>query len=99
MSAITPELITHVAHLARLRLDGGELAQLTAQLDEIVRYVQQLQAIDVADIEPTTHVLPLANVLRADEPRPSLEARAVLAMAPAAKPPFVTVPKVIDQGV
>jgi aspartyl-tRNA(Asn)/glutamyl-tRNA(Gln) amidotransferase subunit C len=67
-----------------------------AQLDEILEYVKKLQAVPTDGVEPTSHVLPLTNVLRADEPRPSLRQDEVVALAPAHKAPFVTVPKVID---
>ena len=96
MAVVTPEVVKQVARLARLRLEGEALTQIAAQLDEILQYVQQLQAVDTEGIEPTTHVLPLTNVLRKDEPRPSLNQDAVVALAPAAQPPFVKVPKVIE---
>ncbi len=96
MSAITPEIVKQVALLARLRVEGEALARLTAQLDGILEYAKALQAAPTDDVEPTSHVLPLSNVLRADEPRPSLSPDAVTAMAPATHPPFVSVPKVIE---
>ena len=96
MAVVTPEIIKQVALLARLRLEGQALAQLAVQLDEILQYVQQLQAVDTARVEPTSHVLPLSNVLRKDEPGPCLSQDAVLALAPASQRPFVTVPKVLD---
>jgi aspartyl-tRNA(Asn)/glutamyl-tRNA(Gln) amidotransferase subunit C len=95
MSTITPEVVQQVAWLARLRLEGPELAHFASQLDQILRYMQQLQAVRTDQVQPTSHVLPLADVLREDAPRPSLPQEAVMAMAPAARPPFVTVPKVI----
>ena len=96
MAVVTSEIVKQVAHLARLRLEGQALTQIAAQLDEILQYVQQLQAVDTEGIEPTTHVLPLTNVLRKDEPTPSLSQDAVVALAPVAAPPFVKVPKVIE---
>ena len=96
MAVVTPEIVKQVALLARLRLEGQALTQIAAQLDEILQYVQQLQAVDTEGIEPTTHVLPLTNVLRKDEPTPSLSQDVVVALAPAAQPPFVKVPKVIE---
>ena len=96
MSAITPEIVKQVALLARLRLEGPALTQLSAQLDEILQYVQQLQAVPTDQVEPTTHVLPLSNVLREDEPQASLTQDAVVELAPARQHPFVKVPKVID---
>jgi aspartyl-tRNA(Asn)/glutamyl-tRNA(Gln) amidotransferase subunit C len=52
--------------------------------------------VDTTNVEPTSHVLPLTNVLRNDEPTPSLNREAVTALAPAVQPPFVKVPKVIE---
>jgi aspartyl-tRNA(Asn)/glutamyl-tRNA(Gln) amidotransferase subunit C len=94
--AVTPEIVKQVAQLARLRLEGAELAQIATQLDEILRYVQQLQSVPTDQIEPTSHVLPLSNILRKDEPGRSLTQDAVVTLAPAKQPPFVTVPKVIE---
>ncbi|MBI3330486.1 MAG: Asp-tRNA(Asn)/Glu-tRNA(Gln) amidotransferase subunit GatC [Candidatus Omnitrophica bacterium] len=96
MAVVTPDIIKQVALLARLRLEGQALAQLAGQLDEILQYVQQLQAIKTDGVEPTSHVLPLSNVLRKDEPGTCLSQEAVLTLAPATQPPFVTVPKVIE---
>lgn len=96
MSVVTPEIIKQVALLARLRLEGPALSQVAAQLDEILTYVQQLQSVPTDRVEPTTHVLALTNVLRQDEPRPSLTQDTVIRLAPAAQPPFVKVPKVIE---
>lgn len=96
MAVVTPEIVKQVALLARLRLEGQALSQLAGQLDEILEYVARLQAVNTERIEPTSHVLPLSNVLRPDEPRPSLPQQVVLALAPASQPPFVKVPKVIE---
>ena len=96
MSAIPPDIVKQVAFLARLRLEGDALKQFTAQIDRIVSYVQQLQAVPTEQVEPTSHVLPLSNVLRPDEIRPSLKPEDVVRLAPASKPPFIAIPKVIE---
>ncbi len=96
MASITPEIVKQVALLARLRLEGEALTQVSAQLNEILEYVRQLQAVPTDQVEPTSHVLPLSNVLRPDDPKPSLPTEAVLAMAPAAQKPFIKVPKIIE---
>ena len=96
MPVVNQDVVKQVARLARLRLEGEALTQLASQLDEILAYVQQLQAVPTDRIEPTTHVLPMANVLRPDQPVPSLDQAAVTAMAPDAQPPFMKVPKVIE---
>ena len=96
MGIVTPDVVKQVARLARLRLEGPALAQLAAQLDEILEYVRQLQSVPTEGVEPTSHVLPLSNVLRKDERGASLSQDAVIALAPVAQPPFVKVPKVIE---
>ena len=96
MAVVTPDVVRQVAVLARLRLEGEALTQLAAQLDEILQYVQQLQSVNTDRIEPTSHVLPLSNVLRKDEPKPCLGPDVVAALAPASQKPFVKVPKVIE---
>lgn len=96
MAVVTPDVVKQVAFLARLRVDGPALSRLAAQLDEILQYVQQLQAVPTDGVEPTSHVLPLSNVLRADEPSPSLSQEAVVALAPVSRHPFIAVPKVIE---
>ena len=96
MGVVTAEIVKQVAQLARLRLEGPALSQLATQLDEILAYVQQLQAVATDRVQPTSHVLPLSNVLRRDEPLPCLAQEAVLALAPAVQRPFVKVPKVIE---
>ena len=96
MAVVTPDVIKQVAHLARIRLEGRALEQLAAQLDEILEYMRTLQMIPTEDVEPTSHVLPLANVLRPDAPCPSLPAEVVAALAPARHQHFISVPKVIE---
>ncbi len=96
MGVVTPDIVRQVALLARLRLEGDALSKTAAQLDEILQYVQQLQAVPTDHVEPTSHVLPLSNVLRKDELRSSLSQDAVLALAPAQQRPFVKVPKIIE---
>jgi aspartyl-tRNA(Asn)/glutamyl-tRNA(Gln) amidotransferase subunit C len=96
MAVLTTEQVLHVARLARLRLEGPALSRVAAQLDEILQYVQQLGAVPTEGVEPTSHVLPLTNVLRADEPQPAMGQETVTGLAPAAHGAFVSVPKVID---
>ena len=96
MGVVTPAIVTQVSSLARLRLEGVALTQLAAQLDEILQYVQQLQAVPTDGVEPTSHVLPLSNVLRKDEQYPSLSQETVVALAPAGQLPFIKVPKIIE---
>ncbi len=96
MSVVSQDTVKQVALLARLKLEGHQLAHLASQLDSILAYVQQLSSVPTDRIEPTTHVLALANVLRPDAVKPSLKPEQVAALAPASRPPFVAVPKVIE---
>ncbi|MDD5557214.1 MAG: Asp-tRNA(Asn)/Glu-tRNA(Gln) amidotransferase subunit GatC [bacterium] len=88
--------VEHVARLARLRLTDEERERFTAQLAAILDYVRKLNEIDTAGVEPTAHVLPLRNVTRPDEVRPSLEREGVLRLAPRADDGFIMVPRVIE---
>ena len=92
---VTPQDVEYVARLARLHLAPEETVRLTAQLEEILAYIKQLQQIPTDAVEPTTHVVPLGNVLRADAVQPSLPPETVVAMAPDRQHHFVRVPKII----
>lgn len=96
MSVVDPQTVQQVARLARLELEASQVSQLAAQLDKILAYVQQLSAVGTDRIEPTSHVLALSNVLRADAVQPSLKPEQVTALAPASQASFVAVPKVIE---
>ena len=96
MPHITAEEVKKVAHLARLQLSAEETQLFTQQLGAILDYIQQLKRLQTDAVTPTSHVLPLVNVLRPDETQPCLDAEQVTAMAPARKGQFVQVPKVIE---
>lgn len=93
---ITLEQVRYVAELARLELAPGEEERLTGQLNAILEYMGQLAEVDTSGIEPTSHVLPLTNVLRADEPRACLTNAEALANAPAAEQGHFAVPKILE---
>jgi aspartyl-tRNA(Asn)/glutamyl-tRNA(Gln) amidotransferase subunit C len=65
---ISRQEVEHVARLARLHFDEDELARLQPELGQIIDYVQQLAGLDLSGLEPTSHAVPLKNVLRPDEP-------------------------------
>jgi aspartyl-tRNA(Asn)/glutamyl-tRNA(Gln) amidotransferase subunit C len=94
---IGPEQVRHVAHLARLELSEEELARFTDQLGSVLDYAAQLAELDVDDLEPMSHPLPLANVLRDDEVLPTLDRAEVLAVAPAAEDGRFKVPRVLSE--
>ena len=94
---ITLDEVEHVARLARLALDVDEKQQMRRQLDAILGYIEQLRRVDTAGIEPTAHVLPLVNVMRDDEVRPSYPADAMLANAPDAFDGQFRVPRILEE--
>ena len=75
--------VRHVARLARLRLEPDEQSRMQSELSGILEHVEALQDLDLDDVPPTTHVQALTNVLREDEPRPSLSVEEALREAPA----------------
>ena len=80
--AITREQVLHVARLARLDLGEDEVARLQDQLSAILEAVSKVSELELDDVPPTSHPLDLVNVLRPDEPRPSLPLDDVFANAP-----------------
>lgn len=92
---ITPQQVRHVAKLARLSLEDEQIGAFTPQLESILEYVAKIDQLDVADVEPMAHALPLRNVLREDVVDESLPVEQVLRNAPAVDGPFFKVPKVI----
>ena len=96
MSRLTRADVEHVAQLARLALTDDEIEHFTAQLEMILEHAAQIAALDTHDVPPTAHPLPVVNVLRADEVRPSLPRDEVLAMAPASEDGRFRVPRILD---
>ena len=79
---IDRDQVLHVARLARLRLGEEEVETMVGELSGILDHVDRIGRLDLDGVEPTTHVVPLENVWRADEPIPSLSHDAALANAP-----------------
>ena len=93
---MTKDEILHIASLARIHLEEKELEQLTQSLDDILHYITKLQKLDVKNVSPTTHVLPINNVFRADVVKPSLPQDEALSFAPAKHKGAFKVPQVIE---
>jgi len=89
---IDREQVLHVARLARLQLSEEEIERMTNELSGILEHVDRITALDLDDVEPTSHVVALENVLRADEPEPSLSRDVALANAPDASDGMFRVP-------
>ena len=94
---IAREDVEHVAELARLELTAAEKEQFISQLNDILTYIEKLNELDTADVEPTSHVIPMSNVFRDDEVRPSLDRDKVLHNAPEQSRFFFKVPRIIEE--
>ena len=88
--------IPYVAHLARIELSPAGEHKLGAQLGNILGYVEKLKELDVSQVEPTAHAVPLANVTRPDEPQPGLTNNEALRNAPAHANGLFIVPKIVE---
>ena len=95
---ITRAEVQHVAHLARLALTDTELDALTNDLGSILDYAAAVSALDIADVPPTSHPLPLVNVLRPDVVRPGVSRDEVLSAAPAAEDGRFRVPRILGEA-
>ena len=93
---ISRQDVEHVARLSRLALTGEELERMSEQLSGILAYIDKLRALDTAGVEPTSHAVPLVNVMRPDENRPCLSQDEALANAPERSGEYVRVPKIIE---
>jgi aspartyl-tRNA(Asn)/glutamyl-tRNA(Gln) amidotransferase subunit C len=86
--------VIHVAHLARLDLSEAEVELFTAQLRTVLDHAADVAALDLSYLPPSSHPIALENVLRADEPRPSLNREEVLAVAPSVEDHRFRVPRI-----
>lgn len=90
--------VDHVARLARLDLTDDERERMQKELTVILGHAERIQALDLDGVPPTSHALPLSNVLRADEARPSLPVDEALANAPATEGGRFRVPRIIEDA-
>ncbi|HAK89450.1 MAG TPA: Asp-tRNA(Asn)/Glu-tRNA(Gln) amidotransferase subunit GatB [Nitrospiraceae bacterium] len=93
---ITQEDVKHIARLSRLYLSDEETGTFGGQLNSIIEYVEQLSGLDTSNVEPTSHVIPLNNVMRDDTMKPSLPVEEALKNAADATEKFYRVPKIIE---
>lgn len=98
MSEFSPDQLRRVARLARLRISQEESERLGAQLGSILDYVELLNEVDTADVEPMAHAIELTDVLREDLPQPSLLREQALANAPQTDGRYFLVPAILDEG-
>ncbi|ARQ68321.1 MULTISPECIES: Asp-tRNA(Asn)/Glu-tRNA(Gln) amidotransferase subunit GatC [Streptomyces] len=97
MPGITREEVAHLARLARLELTDEELDHFAGQLDDIIGAVARVADVATEDVPPTSHPLPLTNVMRPDEVRPGLTARQALSGAPAQEQQRFKVPQILGE--
>ncbi len=96
MATITRDDVQHVATLARLEFNEEEIEQFTHQLARILDYIGKLNELDTADVPPTSHPLPIRNVVKEDVAKSSYDREVVLDGAPSAEEGYFEVPKVIE---
>lgn len=95
--SLSRDEVRHVAGLARLALSDDEVAELAPQLSTILDYAEQVGEVAADDVPASTHPVPLANVLRPDERRPSLSRQDVLAGAPEVEQDRFAVPRIVSE--
>lgn len=93
---ITREQVEHVAHLARLNLTEEEKEQMTVDMEAIIEFADQINSLDISDVKPTDHVIPINNVFREDVARPSTDREKLLSNAPNQENGCFSVPKVVE---
>lgn len=93
---LTREQVEHVALLARLELTEAEKERDMNELNQILEHLERLNELDTSDVPPTSHAIPMTNVLREDEVRPSLPRDAALQNAPDPEAGCFRVPRVVE---
>ncbi|MCX7816074.1 MAG: Asp-tRNA(Asn)/Glu-tRNA(Gln) amidotransferase subunit GatC [Syntrophales bacterium] len=93
---ISREEVLHIAHLARLEFEEEEIELFTVQLNEILSYIDKLNAVATKGVEPMTHATALYNVFREDRVENSLKAEEAVANAPDSIGTLFRVPRIID---
>ncbi|MFD1393397.1 Asp-tRNA(Asn)/Glu-tRNA(Gln) amidotransferase subunit GatC [Lacticaseibacillus jixianensis] len=94
---ISKDSVAHVAGLAKLAFSEDELQQYTAQLDEILNMVAQLEPVDTTDVPVTTQSIHLENVMREDVAVNETDVNDLLANVPTKKGTLIQVPSIIDK--
>jgi aspartyl-tRNA(Asn)/glutamyl-tRNA(Gln) amidotransferase subunit C len=87
--------VEYVALLARLELSEEEKEVFTRQLGQVLEHAEKIRSLDTEDVEPTSHAIPLKNVMRPDEVRPCLSQEEALSNAPRAEGGYFVVPKIV----
>lgn len=94
--SINTDDVRHIALLSRLELSDDELDMFTGHLAQILDYVEKLKELDVDNVQPTSHPIPMFNVMREDEVKPSLPQEEALKNAPDRADPYFRAPKATE---
>ena len=94
--ALTNDDVRKVALLARLELSDAEIENQARNINGLLQQFEILQRLDVTGVDPTSHSIPLVNVLREDEIRPSLPRDVAIANAPEARDGLYVVPRIVE---
>ncbi len=97
MAAISREDVAHLAKLARIEMSDSELDHLAQEMDVILGAVARVQEVATSDVPPTSHPIPVNNVVRADLVRPSLTSAEALSGAPAQAEERFKVPQILGE--
>ena len=95
---IDRDAVDHVARLARLDLSEDERTRMQAELSAILEHAERIQALDLEGLEPTSHPVPLTNMMRPDEVTPSLDREDALANGPEVEDGRFRVPRIIEDA-
>jgi aspartyl-tRNA(Asn)/glutamyl-tRNA(Gln) amidotransferase subunit C len=95
---LSADYIRKVARLSRLEVSDAEIPELQVRLSAVVTYIDRLRKLDLGGVEPLANVAEVTNRLDEDVPGPVLQNDQLMRMAPDAMPPFIKVPKVLDEG-
>lgn len=95
---IDRDAVDHVARLARLALSEDERSRMQVELSAILEHAERIQGLDLDDLEPTSHPVPLKNMMRPDEVRPSFSQATALSNAPAEEDGRFRVPRIIEDA-
>ncbi len=93
---ISEKDVKYIAHLSRIHLESQEALHLTKDLEGILHYIEKLQKLDTSRVQPTSHVMPLKNVLRDDIVKPSLKQGEAMKIAVSSHKGSFKVPQVIE---
>lgn len=96
--AIDRQAVDHVARLARLALSDEERERMQTELSHIIEHAERIQALDLDGVPPTSHALPLRNVMRPDEVVPSLDQADALSNAPETEDGRFKVPRILEDS-